>query len=166
MRFRPATVGEHIELTDLVFRSVHQVWNYPDDFMAWEPEAIVVTEKHIAENVTRVLEVDGKTVGFTVLSGRPPELELSRLMVEPDAVGLGYGRALWEDAVATARNLGASSFVIDSDPNAERFYNRMGAETIGEYDWEPPMMPGWHVKKMRFVLEQSLDGAIYNRTRL
>jgi hypothetical protein len=28
----------------------------------------------------------------------------------------------------------------------------MGASTVGAHDWEPPMMPGWKVKKMKFDL--------------
>ncbi len=28
----------------------------------------------------------------------------------------------------------------------------MGAETVGEHEWEPSMMPGWRVKKMRYAI--------------
>ncbi len=87
-----------------------------------------------------------------MLRGDPPEMELSRLMVEPDRVGVGIGRALWEHAVATARSLGAILITLDADPNAEPFYRRMGAVTVGVADWEPPMMPGWRVRLMRYEI--------------
>jgi GNAT superfamily N-acetyltransferase len=87
-----------------------------------------------------------------VLRGDPPEIELSRLMVEPAAIGTGRGRQLWQHAVATARRLGATVLTVDSDPNAEGFYLRMGAVTVGEQDWTPPMLPDWRVKMMRFVI--------------
>lgn len=147
---RPARVGEHVVLTELAFRSAQLVWGYPDEFMAWEPEAIAVTPGHVLNAITNVLEVAGEVLGFYVLSGLAPEVEMSRLMVEPDAVGNGWGRALWNHAVSTARNLGATVMTLDADPNAEAFYVRMGAVTVGEHDWEPPMMPGWRVKKMRY----------------
>ena len=120
--------------------------------MAWEPEAITVSPSHLADAITNVLEQDGQAVGFYVLKGEPPTMELSRMMVEPNAIGTGCGRRLWNHAIETARGLGVSTITLDADPNAEPFYARMGAETIGEHDWEPPMMPGWRVKKMRYRL--------------
>lgn len=120
--------------------------------MAWEPEAISVTPEHISNAVTMVLEEEGKLLGFYVLRGKLPEIEMSRLMVDPEAIGTGCGRILWDHAVETARSLDASVITLDADPNAEPFYRRMGAETVGEHDWEPPMMPGWRVKKMRLEI--------------
>lgn len=151
---RPARVGEHVALTDLALRSVQQCWNYPDEFMAWEPDVIAVAPEHITGAITNALEVDGRIAGVYVLSGQPPEMELSRLMIAPDVIGNGYGRRLWDHAVEAARLLGVAVITLDADPNAEPFYRRMGAETVGEHVWEPPMMPGWRVKKMRYQLRR------------
>ena len=149
---RPARQGEDVLLTELALRSVQQQWNYPADFMAWEPEAITVSPQHVNEMITNVLEEQGRVVGFYVLRGDGPEMELSRLMIEPDRIGAGCGKLLWDHAVTTAACLGVQTITIDSDPNAEGFYQRMGAVTIGEHDWTPPMMPEWHVKKMRYTV--------------
>jgi GNAT superfamily N-acetyltransferase len=149
---RPARTGEHIALTELVMRSVQQRWGYTPEFMAWEPEHIEIAPEHLTDAITNVLEVGGRVAGVYVLRGEAPEMELSRMMVEPDVIGTGYGRRLWEHAVEAARSLGVRTLTIDSDPNAEPFYRRMGAETVSEHDWEPPMMPGWRVKKMRFTI--------------
>lgn len=153
--FRPAREGEHRFLTELAFRSTQVVWDYSDEFMAWEPEAIEVPPSFLSSGIAVVLESDGSPVGFYVLRGEPPKMELSRLMVEPEAVGTGCGRRLWEHAVQTARERGVSLITLDADPNAEPFYLRMGAQTVGEHDWEPPMMPGWRVKKMEFRVQES-----------
>lgn len=151
-RIRPARPGEHVALTDLALRSVREIWDYPDDFMAWEPEAITVSPEHVTGDIVSVLELGGRPVGFSMLRGDPPEIELSRLMVAPDRAGAGFGRALWEHAVETARDLGATAITLDADPNAEPFYLRMGAVTVGVADWEPPMMPGWRVRLMRYEI--------------
>lgn len=147
---RPARPGEHVALTELAFRSSREIWGYPDDFMAWEPEAIAVEPEYIVNDVVSVLEQDGRPLGFSMLRGTPPEIELSRLMVEPDRAGQGIGRALWEHAVARARALGANAITLDADPNAEPFYLRMGAVTVEVAGWEPPMMPGWRLRLMRY----------------
>ena len=152
MIIRPARDGEHVALTELAFRSAQEAWNYSDEFMAWEPEALAVTHSHITEAITNVLARGDRVMGFYVLRGEPPEIEMSRLMIEPAAIGTGCGRLLWDHAVAVAKSLGASVLTVDADPNAEPFYLRMGATTVGEHDWEPPMMPGWRVKKMRYAI--------------
>lgn len=149
---RRARSGEDVALTDLALRSVAEHWSYSEEFMAWEPESITVGPEHISEMVTNVLEVDGEMIGFYVLrdQGDDGEMELSRMMVEPGEIGTGCGRRLWEHAVETARALGVRTLTIDADPNAEPFYQRMGAVTVGEHDWTPPMMPDWRVRIMRY----------------
>lgn len=149
---RSARHGEDVVLSSLAVRSSQEQWGYSDEFMAWEPEAITVGPKHISDMETNVLEEDGRIVGFYVLRHINGALELSRFMVEPDRIGMGFGRLLWDHAVRTAAGLGAQIMTIDSDPNAESFYQYMGAVTVGEHDWTPPMMPEWRVKKMRYAL--------------
>ena len=50
-------------------------------------------------------------------------------------MGTGVGRALFEDAVRRAAALGAEVVGIESDPNAEGFYRRMGARRVGEISY-------------------------------
>ncbi len=146
--FRPAHIGEEIALTGLARRSIQARWAYSDEFMDWEPEEISVSAHHISSGITRVIEAGGSVLGFYVLQGD----ELSRLMVAAEALGTGLGRLLWQDAVDQARFQGLAAIRLDADPNAVPFYERMGAVQLGPHDWEPPMMPGWRVVKMRFDL--------------
>jgi GNAT superfamily N-acetyltransferase len=148
---RPARPGEHVALSDIALRSGRH-WNYTDEFMAYEPESITIAPEHITGAVTNVLELGGRALGFYVLTGEPPEMELSRMFLELDAIGTGCGRRLWEHMTETARGLDVAVIMLDADPNAEPFYLRMGAVTIGIADWEPPMMPGWRVRLMRYEI--------------
>jgi GNAT superfamily N-acetyltransferase len=148
---RPARPGEHVLLSDIAVRSGRH-WNYPDAFMAFEPELITISPRHITGAVTNVLERDGRVLGFYVLTGEPPEMELARMFLELDAIGTGCGRRLWEHMTVTARDLGVETVTLDADPNAEPFYRRMGAVTVGVADWEPPMMPGWRIRLMRYAI--------------
>ncbi|MEV8615543.1 GNAT family N-acetyltransferase [Amycolatopsis sp. NPDC051373] len=65
------------------------------------------------------------------LAGQAPEGELACLFVEPDHIGTGVGRRLWQHAVDTARTLDFQRLIIGSDPFAEDFYRKMGAVRIG-----------------------------------
>ncbi len=139
-------------LTNLVMASVAQRWGYSEEFMAWEPEALAIAPEHILHGVATVMEVESVAAGLYLLDGKTPEMKMLRLMTAPGFYGLGVGRRLWEHAVLTARDRGAATMILDADPNAEPFYLHMGAVTTGEHDWEPPMMPGWKLKAMRYEL--------------
>ena len=73
----------------------------------------------------------------------------SALFVEPDLIGTGCGRRLWEHAVATARDLGVDVLLLDADPNAAPFYRAMGAEWLREV---PTTWPGWALQVFRYVI--------------
>ena len=75
------------------------------------------------------------------LSGEGAKLTLDHLWVQPRSLRLGVGRRLFQDAVARATELGARRIEIESDPNAEAFYIKMGAQTIGEVTYELEGLP-------------------------
>ena len=133
-------------LNELTGRSV-LFWGYEPEFLDWEPEAITVTPEFIAGSPVYVLEEAGRIVGYYGLLGEPPEMALDKLFVEPDQIGTGRGRSLWQHAVTTARDMGASALTLASDPNAAPFYRAMGAEWLGE---EQTSRPGWDLQMFRF----------------
>jgi GNAT superfamily N-acetyltransferase len=85
----------------------------------------------IAANIAYCAIEDGRAIGFYVLAIESEGLRLDHLWVLPVAMGRGVGRALFEHAVEEARTLGFSSMNIEADPNAEGFYQRMGARRVG-----------------------------------
>ena len=58
-------------------------------------------------------------------------MDLLHLWVLPEAMRRGVGRSLFSHALERARNLGFRELEIESDPNAEGFYQRMGAQRVG-----------------------------------
>ena len=145
---RRAIPAEAPVLNELTGRSVLS-WGYEPEFLNWEPEAITVTSEFIASSPVFVLEDAGRIVGYYGLLGDPPEITLDKLFVEPDRIGTGCGKQLWQHAVATAREMGASLLTLASDPNAAPFYAAMGAVWVRE---EPTSRPGWALQIFRFRL--------------
>jgi GNAT superfamily N-acetyltransferase len=92
--------------------------------------ALVIDDSQLPATV--VAEYDGRPAGVATLAGQPPEGELDLLFVDPWAIGLGVGKALYLDALERARALGFGRLLIEADPFAEDFYLRMGAVRIGE----------------------------------
>ena len=53
------------------------------------------------------------------------------MFVDPGWIGRGIGRQLMAHMREVARQRGVTNVVVDSDPNAEAFYVRIGAKRVG-----------------------------------
>jgi amino acid transporter/GNAT superfamily N-acetyltransferase len=106
-------------------------WGYSPAFLAACEAELRVRPDEVLTQRVRVAESGQQIVGFVVVRGAPPFGALDALFVEPRRMGQGVGRALWDAAVADARAAGFSRLTIDSDPQAEGFYLRMGAVRRG-----------------------------------
>jgi len=107
-------------------------WGYDRDFMARVRPVLTVTPDMIAAGQVTVLEVGGRAAGFTILSlGDDATAELDMLFVEPARLGAGFGAQLFAHACDAAKAAGARRLVVESDPNACGFYERMGMTETG-----------------------------------
>ncbi len=147
---RPARPDEAARLSELAFRSKAH-WDYSEAFLEASRDELRVKAGEIDRGDVYVAEHAGQVLGFYAL-GRlsAAAFELDHLFVEPDAIGGGHGAALFEHACERARDAGASVLVIQSDPHAEGFYRRCGAERVGER--ESDSVPG----RMLPLLERRL----------
>jgi GNAT superfamily N-acetyltransferase len=150
---RAARQGEAVLLSGIAYRSKAH-WGYSDEFMAAARDDLIVTEAQVVAEIIYVLEQDGVAKGFYKLREVTAErIELTDLFMEPIGIGQGWGRLLWEHAVATATSLGYAQMTWESDPNAEGFYLHMGAERVGAV--ESSVEPGRSLPKMRYWLTSS-----------
>ena len=127
---RAALPGEAAALTALAIRSKAH-WGYDDAFMALAAADLEITPELI-ENATVFLAESGtQVVGFYVLAVVDDVPMLRDLWVEPAAIGAGIGVRLWAHMLEQARQLGYRAVRIQSEPNAEGFYVKMGARRVG-----------------------------------
>lgn len=151
---RPARADEAGQLTDLSLRS-KAVWGYDAAFLARCRTAMALKAANITAQPHYVAELDIGDLGWRIAGfyGFEPEVGgvgLDYLFVEPALIGRGVGRALWRHAVATARALRHPALIVVSDPNAEAFYRKMGAQRIG---WRgSDLEPGRKLPVLRFPL--------------
>jgi len=78
-----------------------------------------------------VAERDTAVVGLAQVKVTGTDADLLKLFVEPALLRSGVGRLLFEWATARARSLGAVRMIIEADPDATTFYERMGARHAG-----------------------------------
>ena len=146
---RPARVEEAATLSALALRAKAH-WGYDEAFMGVARPAMVLSPDDVEVADTWIAEDGSGPLGFYQLTPTVPEARLDDLFLEPRAIGRGIGRLLWEHAVERARRHGATSLILDADPNAEGFYLRMGAERVSET--ESPLFPGRTLPVMRIAL--------------
>ena len=146
-RARPEEAGV---LSALALRSKAH-WGYDADFLAACRDDLTLSGEDVATSAVYVCDgADAPSGFYRLLLQDDGVAELDALFVEPAAMGEGVGRRLWQHAVATARALGCSELVWQSDPQAEGFYLAMGARRTG--DSESTVMPGRMLPLMRFRL--------------
>ncbi len=130
LTLRPARIEEAHELTELCLRA-KAVWGYDVRFMAAVRAELTMTPDKIAASDVEVAELDGTIAGVARLTFANREAELAALFVEPARQRSGIGRRLFDWAVDTCRERGATRMAIDADPGAAPFYRRMGARDAG-----------------------------------
>jgi GNAT superfamily N-acetyltransferase len=127
---RPAEPEEAEALSSLARRS-KAYWGYGVEFLERIDALLTFTAADFEAGPIWVLELDGELSGVYQIVGRPPEGELSDLWLDPNVIGRGFGGRLFRHALRTAALDGFESLLIESDPNATRFYLAMGATHVG-----------------------------------
>lgn len=151
-KIRPAKMEEAKELTALAKRS-KAYWGYSEEWIETWEDQLTVTPEMIHDFVAYVAEYDGKIKGFwcrSVKEANDSSPSRGLLFVEPEAIGTGCGRQLWEAVKSTLIKKGVKSFIFEADPNAVSFYIKMGAQKIGEK--ESPVIPGRKIPILKFDL--------------
>lgn len=149
LTIRAPRPDEAAALTDLCLRSKAS-WGYDDAFMTASRASLTVTPERIAAGPCWVAAEEGRLRGVASLVSTELGWKLDLLFIEPDLKRAGIGRALLDRAVGHLRTIGAAQLVIQSDPYAEGFYLRYGAERIGEL--ESDSVPGRMLPLLAFRL--------------
>jgi len=127
---RAALPSEARALTALAIRSKAH-WGYDAAFMERAALDLEMTPELIEGAAVFVAESGTDVLGFYVLASADGVPMLRDLWVDPAAIGMGVGARLWAHMLEQARRLGYRTVRIQSEPNAEGFYVKMGARRVG-----------------------------------
>jgi GNAT superfamily N-acetyltransferase len=123
-----------VEELDAVFQMTMRAkasWGYDAAFMEQCIDEMTINPQELESTYMRVAEDDKSLIGLAQLAIEPDYAELVRLYVEPDRMGTGAGRHLFNWAADKARSKGMSRLIIESDTEALPFYIHMGAVQVG-----------------------------------
>ena len=131
MIIRRASAEESATLTQLA-HSAKRFWGYPENWLRQWQADLTITPDFITQNLVCVAEDGGELRGFYALVVRNEKAELEHMWVSPEAIGKGVGKELFIHAMQKAAGENVTEIEISSDPNAEGFYQKMGATRVGE----------------------------------
>jgi len=147
---RPGSPQEADRLTDIAFRSKAS-WGYPTAWINQWHDELTVTPKMIEKWVTFVAEYNGKIIGFWCRQAiQTDDISSGLLFIDPDYFGKGIAKRLWRHMKAALITKGVKHFIIEADPNAVSFYEKIGGIKVGEKD--SPVIKGRKLSIMKFEL--------------
>ena len=137
--------AEHASILTEIAISAKRHWDYPERWIKlWTP-SLTISPDYISQNETWMAVVNAMPAGFYSLQTDDEFLWLDNLWVLPNFMGQGIGTQLFQHALERSKALGASMLKIEADPNAQSFYEKMGAYKVGEsrnqVDDQPRILP-------------------------
>ena len=131
IEIRRADSSEAEQLTDIA-HAAKRHWGYPDGWIEQWQTDLTITPEFIADHEVFVAIVNDSIAGSCALVVTGSLAEIEHMWIKPEHMGSGVGRALFEHARDRARELQLPVLELSADPNAEGFYERMGAKRIAD----------------------------------
>lgn len=120
-------------------------WEYPEAWIQlWAP-SLTITSEYIENHEVWMMVMEDQPVAYYSFNKNEEGFWLDNLWVLPEYMGQGIGNSLFQHALERCRALGVSTLKIEADPNAQSFYERMGAHKVSEHyteiQGEPRVLP-------------------------
>lgn len=126
-------LSEHAKSLTEIAISAKRHWNYPEAWIQiWVP-TLTMTSEYIQTHETWIAMIEDKPVAYYSFGKNEEELWLDNLWVFPEYMGQGIGKSLFQHVIERCKSLGVSVLKIEADPNAQNFYERMGARKVSEH---------------------------------
>lgn len=139
---RKARGSDSTELTALSFAS-KRYWRYPDSFFEIWQDELTITREYLAANRVYVAVENKSIIGyFSVVEIKRSFFAssvyihkgfwLEHLYIKPDHIRTGIGTKLILFARELCREEGIGGLFLFADPHSRGFYEKIGAEYVGE----------------------------------
>ena len=144
MIFRNALPEEANKLTELTLNS-KKYWGYPDEWMAMWTDELTIHPEYIEKNMVVLAEENKQLLGYiSIIEHSSSQIVtfgghhisggffLDNLFIHPSHIRKGIGEELINIAFVWCKEKQIKTLYVYSDPNAKGFYEKMGAECLGE----------------------------------
>lgn len=134
MKIQKAKPEDHIRLTEITKKS-KAFWGYSkEQILAWDNQ-LTITSAYIQNNPVFNLVEKNKIMGYySYIIEENNQVKLDNLFLLPEYIGKGFGLYLMNDFLQRMQNEKCQKIILDSEPNAEQFYQKLGFKKIGEFE--------------------------------
>lgn len=134
MKIEKANITDNEILTSITKKS-KAYWGYSaEQIQEWDKN-LTISQDYIKEHNVYKMSVNNLIIGYYSYFFRDEkEIELDNLFILPEYIGKGLGKYLVLDFLNRIKDQKAERIILDSEPNAEDFYAKMGFVKIGEFE--------------------------------
>jgi GNAT superfamily N-acetyltransferase len=123
------------EVLTAITKKSKAYWGYSDEQIKIWSELLTITPTDIETKSVYKLVIDAKTVGYySFFYEDEHTIKLDNLFILPEYIGKGLGRILMDDFLILIKRTNVNKIILDSEPNAEMFYAKMGFVKVGEIE--------------------------------
>lgn len=134
MKIQKAKIEDHIRLTEITKKSKSH-WGYSEEQIQNWSNSLTITVEYIEQNPVFNLVEENQIIGYySYIRLENNQVELDNLFLLPEYIGKGFGSFLMNDFLERMRNEKCKRIILDSEPNAEQFYQKIGFQKIGEFE--------------------------------
>lgn len=110
-------------------------WGYSKEQIENWSGLLTVTKKYIESNYVFKLKLDNTIIGYySYFYLSEKEVKLDNLFVLPKYIGSGFGKLLMNDFLYRIKISDITTIILDSEPNAEKFYESFGFVKVGQIE--------------------------------
>lgn len=134
MRIEKANTTDSEILTQITKKS-KAYWGYSaEQIQKWEVN-LTISPDYIKEHDVFKLVKDKVIIGYySYLFEDEKNVKMDNLFILPEYIGKGFGKYLFLDFLNRMKEAEIQTIQLDSEPNAEGFYLKMGFVKIGAFE--------------------------------
>ena len=151
MTIRPTQPADAVAASALA-KDAKSKWGYPPEWLAEWASDLTITEAYLASASGFIAEEGTTAVGVCAVTFNGATASLDHLWVAPARERQGIGGLLLVHAVDAARRAGCAVLEVVSDPFAEPFYVKAGAQRAGTTPAPMPGAPDRILPRLRLML--------------
>ena len=134
MVIEKANNTDHEILTQITKKS-KAFWGYSEEQIEIWSTFLTVTSGYIKANAVYKISVEDQIMGYySFINQDEKTIKLDNLFVLPEYIGKGLGRLLMEHFLMNIDKTDTKTMTLNSEPNAELFYSKLGFVKVGEIE--------------------------------
>ncbi len=134
MSIEKANSEDHKILTDITKRA-KGYWGYSEaQILKWD-KSLTVSNEYIEKYFVYKLLEQNTIIGYySYFNTEENTIKLDSLFILPNSIGKGYGKYLMRDFFNRLKDTNTTKIILEADPNAERFYQKLGFVKIDQFE--------------------------------